>query len=143
MLRQISRMIGEGFTTTNGFKIVDVAPEMLKRTHPEVVKEDGKINWDKYDEVLLKKCPVRVHSEIDVLSLRLMAKSASEGGSGAQIDDGIEIFVEILRGLNRLQPSRENSLAITNFEQGLMWLKARTKRRIAQGIEGQNIEKKD
>jgi hypothetical protein len=33
-------------------------------------------------------------------------------------------------------PCRENSCAITHFEEGLMWLEKRTRDRITRGVEG-------
>lgn len=34
---------------------------------------------------------------------------------------------------------RENALAITHIEEGLMWLQKRTQDRLARGVEGKNV----
>lgn len=36
-------------------------------------------------------------------------------------------------------PSRENSLALTKLEEGLHWLQARTRDRIARDVEGKSV----
>lgn len=61
------------------------------------------------------------------------------GRNGAFIEDVLEVCLTRLRELNGKFPCRENSLAITNIEQGLMWLNERTRKRVAQGVEGRSI----
>lgn len=50
----------------------------------------------------------------------------------------LAVVLHRLRELNKQFPCRENSLAITNIEQGVMWLEARTKDRIQRKVEGLN-----
>ena len=61
------------------------------------------------------------------------------GINGVQNEQVIELLLERLRDLNTKFPCRENALAITNIEQGLMWLRRRTELRVLQGVEGQNV----
>lgn len=50
-----------------------------------------------------------------------------------------KLLVLRLRALNEgAFRCRENSLAITHLEEALHWLEARTKARVAQGVEGTN-----
>lgn len=59
------------------------------------------------------------------------------GVNGVQADDVLEQVLDYLRAVNTPPyGSRETSLAITNIEQGLMWLRERTRQREARGVEG-------
>lgn len=60
------------------------------------------------------------------------------GVNGITNEALLAIILHRLRVLNHIYPCRENSLAITNIEQGLMWLEQRTKDRLSRGVEGQN-----
>ena len=60
------------------------------------------------------------------------------GVNGITSEALLAIILHRLRILNTNFPCRENSLAITNIEQGLMWLEQRTRDRLNRGVEGQN-----
>ncbi|MEC8057316.1 MAG: hypothetical protein VX136_09420 [Pseudomonadota bacterium] len=60
------------------------------------------------------------------------------GVNGITNEALLAIILHRLRVLNQAYPCRENSLAITNIEQGLMWLEQRTKDRQKRGVEGFN-----
>lgn len=62
------------------------------------------------------------------------------GINGIQIDVIGEIWLEILRGFNRVFPCRENSLTITKIEEALMWQKQRKSNREKRSVEGLNKE---
>lgn len=61
------------------------------------------------------------------------------GVNGATSEALLAIILHRLRILNNEFPCRENSLAITNLEQGLMWLEQRTRNRQKRGVEGLNL----
>lgn len=61
------------------------------------------------------------------------------GVNGVTSEALLAIVLHRLRVLNAKFPCRENSLAITNLEQGLMWLEQRTRNRQMRGVEGLNI----
>lgn len=61
------------------------------------------------------------------------------GINGIQNEELLELELQRLRALNERFPCRENALAITNIEQGLMWLNRRTELRQLQGVEGRNL----
>lgn len=59
------------------------------------------------------------------------------GVNGAQIDEVIEFCINTVTKFN--QPPyacRENALAITKLEEAMMWLRERTRKREARGVEG-------
>ena len=59
-----------------------------------------------------------------------------EGQNGAFIEDVLEAARQRLQFFNSTKfRCRENSLAITKIEEALMWLDARTKTRVTQGVE--------
>lgn len=61
------------------------------------------------------------------------------GVNGITNEALLAIILHRLRILNEKFPCRENSLAITNIEQGQMWLEQRTRNRQKRGVEGYNI----
>ncbi|HCA5286177.1 TPA: hypothetical protein MW252_002273 [Acinetobacter nosocomialis] len=61
------------------------------------------------------------------------------GVNGITNEALLAIVLHRLRVLNEKFPCRENSLAITNIEQGQMWLEQRTRNRQKRGVEGYNI----
>jgi len=138
MLRAVRELIESGFRTEHGHEIFDVGS--IRVRHPECVNEDGSLNWEKYDEIILQKYPIRVHFDKDVLSFKIMSKPVSEGGTGVQWSEIDEITLALLQILNKRFSSRENALAITKKEEALMWNAQRTRRRTRQGIEGKNEE---
>lgn len=64
---------------------------------------------------------------------------AEAGENGCQVEDVLEAALMRIRQLNEAFPCRENALAVTNVQQGLMWLQERTRLRQAQGVEGQHV----
>jgi len=138
MLKEIQQMVNAGFRTEHGHEIFDVSTE--KERYPEIFNEKGEKDWDKYDEIVVNNHPIRVYFDKDMISFKMMSRPVSEGGSGVQWNEAIEVFVEILRFLNNKFPCRENEQAIAKFEEGLMWNRARTRRRQEAGIEGYDKE---
>ena len=62
------------------------------------------------------------------------------GLNGVSNEDLIHMVIARLNGFqNGPYACRENALAITKFEEGLMWLKKRTDARVARGVEGKSI----
>lgn len=59
------------------------------------------------------------------------------GENGAQVEDALHAALQRLQYLNDGQyRCRENSLAITDIESALHWLRDRTERRVREGTEG-------
>ena len=59
------------------------------------------------------------------------------GVNGVANEDLINMVLARLYGFQQSEYNcRENALAITKFEEGLMWLRARTNSRKARGVEG-------
>ena len=62
------------------------------------------------------------------------------GVNGCSIEDVIDVLVARLEGFQKGPfRCRENALAITNLEQGKLWLLERTRKRQAQRVEGTNV----
>ena len=67
---------------------------------------------------------------------------------GKMVMDGTtneEVLKMMIHRMNYLQgkfPCRENALVITKLEESLMWLNKRTEKRVAQGVEGQDMAHK-
>jgi len=65
----------------------------------------------------------------------------SEGGVNGLTNEALlAILIHRTKGLNKKYPCRENSIAITNMEQALMWFEKRTEDRLDCGVEGENKE---
>ena len=96
------------------------------------LKENGEIDWDKFDEVR-EEYPICVDHEKDMISFKMLTKPASEGGDlrNAQLTDLIEVALHMLKYFNEKFPCRENSLSITKLEEALMWQEMRTKNSIS------------
>lgn len=63
-----------------------------------------------------------------------------KGINGVHNEDLIAIVIDRLQGLNSTDfKCRENSVAITKLEEGLMWLNKRTLERRARGVEGSHV----
>jgi len=54
---------------------------------------------------------------------------------GTTNEELAKVLINRIEFLNNKAPCRENSLAVTKFQEGLMWLEARTKERQARGVE--------
>lgn len=75
----------------------------------------------------------------NLIAIRFQNGPVKEVGvNGITNEALLAVIVHRLQELNKQFPCRENSLAITNIEQGLMWLEQRTKNRVARGVEGLN-----
>lgn len=81
--------------------------------------------------------------------LQFIEKVQSPGGPTGQLDtvnDGTtneEVLKVLIDRMNSLQakfPCRENAIATTHFETGLLWLEKRTADRTARGVEGKHIK---
>lgn len=60
------------------------------------------------------------------------------GRNGLMNEELVEVLILRLRALNTRFPCRENSIAVTHFEEALMWLEKRQELRVAQGVYGKN-----
>ena len=99
--------------------------------------DNGSVDWVAFD-VLREEIPICFDHGADMISFKVMTAPASEGGSGCQLTDLVEVAIHQLRYLNDKFPCRENALTITKWEEGLMWQKKRTEDREARGVEGKN-----
>jgi len=75
-----------------------------------------------------------------------------EAGSDAVVDklvtvhDGttneelLKVLIDRMNSLQAKFPCRENAIATTHFETGLLWLEKRTADRVARGVEGKHLK---
>jgi len=99
---------------------------------------DGSINWEAFDE-MRNEYPICIDHEKDMISFKMLTKPASAGGdlNLCQLTELVATGLEILKYFNVKSLScRENAIAVTKFEEGLMWQEKRTKDREARGVEG-------
>lgn len=85
-----------------------------------------------------------IHKEEEIIQIEDKRGDVDEYKTGnlITIADGttneelIEVILDRLNYLNKKFPCRENACAITNIEQGLMWLNRRTELRKKKNVEG-------
>ena len=127
----------KGIKSIGGFELVDM--DALREKHPEKFNESGSMDFKWFEKDIRPHNFVYVRHDKNSLSFTLQNGPVGENGvNGCQVDTLAHAVVAIIGGLNAKYPCRENALAVTKFEEGLMWLEARTKNREARGVEGQN-----
>lgn len=78
---------------------------------------------------------LRVRPPLDVITTGELV-TVNDGTTNEEL---ILVLVDRLRHLNSKFPSRENAVAITHIETGLLWLRYRTENREARGVEGKAL----
>jgi hypothetical protein len=63
-------------------------------------------------------------------------KTVADGTTNEEL---VEVLINRMNYLQSKFPCRENALAITKFEEGLMWLNKRTADRVKRNVEGKQI----
>lgn len=61
---------------------------------------------------------------------------------GTTNEEVIGVLVDRLKNMNSKFPSKETSCAITKLEEANMWLYERTRKRVAQNVEGKPLNHK-
>lgn len=72
-----------------------------------------------------------------VITVNWQGKSGSEK-NGAFIEEVLAVAYAQLKAFNDVFPSRENSLALTNIEQAVLWLAQRKANRQYRGVDGKD-----
>ena len=79
---------------------------------------------------------------------KVQDSNSIQAGKLITLNDGItneEIIEMLIDRLNYLQskfPCKENACAITHLQEANMWLYERTRKRVAQNVEGKNLNHK-
>ena len=79
-------------------------------------------------------------------TIQFIEKTGLPGMPLTTVNDGttneelLTILIDRINYLNGKFPCRENSLAITNMEQALMWLEKRTRDREKRAVEGKQAK---
>jgi hypothetical protein len=93
----------------------------------------GRVEWERGEY------PVEVCEANNAITFQIQNGPIKEKGvNGCQVDTMIEAAKVIIEGLNAKFPCRENACAITKLDEALMWLRERTRKREARGVEGTN-----
>lgn len=77
-------------------------------------------------------------------TIQFIQKEKSDDDKLVTISDGttneelMEVLIDRISYLNDKFPCKENAMAITKLQEGLMWLEKRTNDRIKRGVEGQH-----
>lgn len=115
-------------TKIDGFKVLTERPR----------KEDGSIDWEKFDE-LRKEQPIYIDHDVNMISFRIQNGPVKEVGvNGCQVDTLICTAAIMLEGLNEKFPCKENNAAIAGLGNAIKWLEIRKKNREKRGVEGQS-----
>lgn len=96
-----------------------------------------------YNEHLRRALPNPSYGYIEVndqtVSFQVQSGPVRENGrNGCDATDIIRYAIELYRSFNKAVPCRENSCTITKLEEALHWQEARTRDRVAAGVEGTN-----
>lgn len=59
---------------------------------------------------------------------------------GTTNEDLLAVLIDRMNSLQAKFPCRENAIAITHFETGLLWLEKRTADRKPRGVEGKHLK---
>ena len=75
--------------------------------------------------------------QADAIQLDFQQGNPKDGANGITDEALIAVVIDRLRQFNAGElRCRENSLAITKLEEAMLWLLARSYRRVARGVEG-------
>ena len=72
-----------------------------------------------------------------ILDIIWQSKSGSEK-NGAFLEEVLAVVYVQLQAFNKKFPCRENSLALTNIEQAVLWLASRKAERQQRGVDGKD-----
>lgn len=88
-------------------------------------------NKDKPGQIIqfIEKTPVTVGSA--------ELKTVNDGTTNEEV---LRMIIDRMNSLQAKFPCRENAIATTHFETGLMWLEKRTADRKARGVEGKHAK---
>lgn len=141
------RVINKNLESYNSIgTIVDIDEDW---SHPYELDFDG-FEGQEFEEELFMETDLSLVEEAkviepkeprDFINIKFQEGTVLENGvNGAQIEDVVEVLIERLQGFQKGKfTCRENALAITKLQEARMWLEERTRNRIKQGVEGENI----
>lgn len=88
-------------------------------------------NKDKVGQVLqfIEKVPVAEGSA--------ELRTVNDGTTNEEL---LRVLIDRMNSLQAKFPCRENAIAVTHFETGLLWLEKRTADRIKRGVEGKHTK---
>ena len=118
-----------------GFKVVIM--DELREIFPEKFNESGAMDYKWFEEEIRPNNFIYIRNDKNSISFTLQNGPIKENGiNGCQVDTVIAAAKEIVSGLNKNFPCRENALVITKLEEALHWLEHRKKDREKRAVEG-------
>jgi hypothetical protein len=128
-----------GIDRLDGFQLIVM--DELRLKFPDKFNESGAMDWPWFEKEVRPKNFIYLRHDKNSLSFTLQNGPIRDNGiNGCQVDTLVAASIEILRGLNKAFPCRENSLAITKLQEGYFWLKERRRDRENRGVEGINAK---
>ena len=85
-----------------GGKIIDMGE--LRSKYPEKFNESGQMDYKWFESDIRPNYNIYVRHDVDSISFSMMTKPASEGGSGCQFTDLIEVALHQLKYFNNKFP---------------------------------------
>jgi len=137
-----------GLETLKDVKEIDgfgvIVMDELREKYPERFNESGAMDYPWFEKEIRPKNFIYVRNDKNSIAFTIQSGPIKEVGgvNGCQVDTIIDCAKKIIEGLNERFPCRENSLVITKFDEALLWLKERKRRRERQGLEGYDKENK-
>ena len=124
-----------GVSKLGGFDVVVM--DELRTKFPDKFNESGAMDYKWFEAEIRPTNFVYVRNDVNSISFTIQNGPIKEAGvNGCQVDTLIHAAKQIIDGLNKKFPCRENSLAITKLDEALHWLEARTKNRTERKVEG-------
>ena len=122
-----------------GFNVIVM--DDLRDQYPDKFNESGAMDYAWFEKDIRPNNFVYVRHDKNSLSFTIQDGPVRESGvNGCQVDTLIHAAKEILSGLNKNFPCRENAIAITKLDEAIHWLDHRTKDREERGVEGRSEE---
>ena len=125
----------KGVKKIGGFTAITM--DELRDQFPDKFNESGAMDYNWFEKDIRPNHFVYIRHDKNSLAFTLQNGPIKEVGvNGCQVDTIIHAAKQILEGLNKKFPCRENSVAITRLDEAIMWLDKRTENRKAAGVEG-------
>ena len=87
-----------------------------------------------------KENPAQVLQFIQKVPIQPGSTELETVSDGTTNEEVLEMLIDRMNYLNSKFPCGENSIAITNLDQALLWLNKRTQDRIKRNVEGKQIK---
>jgi len=87
-----------------------------------------------------KDQPGQVIQFIEKMPVAIGSPALRTVKDGTTNEELLRVLIDRMNSMQAKFPCRENAIATTHFETGLLWLEKRTADRTARGVEGKHIK---